>query len=124
LHLPAAAHVGRTRRVSRPRALHLSHARTHVRTLHRKPKFDLDKIPGPWTHAKPILGNILECLRPDFHRKLLEWSNQYGGIYRLKFLWQDALIVTDPGALAAIMVRPGVPQGQHARTRARVCSRV
>jgi cytochrome P450 len=38
-------------------------------------------------------------------RQLLDWSNQYGGIYRLKFLWQDALVVTDPVALAAIMGR-------------------
>lgn len=73
--------------------------------LCRKPKFDLDKIPGPWRSAKPVVGNILECLRPDFHRKVLEWSNIYGGIYRLKFLWQDALVVTDPVALAAIMGR-------------------
>uniref|UniRef100_A0A383W692 Cytochrome P450 n=1 Tax=Tetradesmus obliquus TaxID=3088 RepID=A0A383W692_TETOB len=73
--------------------------------LRRKPQFDLDKIPGPWTHAYPVVGNILECLRPDFHRKLLDWANQYGGIYRLKFLWQDALVVSDPAALAAIMGR-------------------
>eukprot|EP00878_Enallax_costatus_P001345 GHUV01001492.1.p1 GENE.GHUV01001492.1~~GHUV01001492.1.p1 ORF type:complete len:559 (+),score=128.36 GHUV01001492.1:1110-2786(+) len=73
--------------------------------INRKPKFDLDKIPGPWRNAKPVVGNILECLRPDFHRKLLDWSNTYGGIYRLKFLWQDALVVTDPVALAAIMGR-------------------
>ena len=51
------------------------------------------------------MGNILECLRADFHRQLLEWTNQHGGIYRLKFLWQDALVVTDPVALAAIMGR-------------------
>eukprot|EP00882_Tetradesmus_deserticola_P007379 GHRQ01007773.1.p1 GENE.GHRQ01007773.1~~GHRQ01007773.1.p1 ORF type:complete len:516 (+),score=176.63 GHRQ01007773.1:158-1705(+) len=74
-------------------------------SLKRRPSFDLDKIPGPWTRAYPVVGNILECLRPDFHRKLLDWSNQYGGIYRIKFLWQDALIVTDPAALAGIMGR-------------------
>jgi hypothetical protein len=60
------------------------------------------QIPGPWRHAKPIVGNILECLRPDFHRKVLEWSNTYGGIYRMKFLWQDTLVVTDPTALAGV----------------------
>jgi hypothetical protein len=54
----------------------------------RRPSYDLDKVPGPWVHAKPVVGNILECLRPDFHRQLLDWSDQYGGIYRLKFLWQ------------------------------------
>jgi cytochrome P450 len=71
----------------------------------RKPTYDLDRIPGPWRYAKPVVGNILECIRPDFHRTLLGWSDQYGGIYRLKFLWQDALVVTDPTALAAIMGR-------------------
>eukprot|EP00775_Hariotina_reticulata_P012934 gene12934-13062_t len=73
--------------------------------LHRRPTYDLDNVPGPWGHAKPIVGNVLECLRPDFHRQLLQWSDKYGGIYRLKFLWKDALVVTDPTALAAIMGR-------------------
>jgi hypothetical protein len=53
------------------------------------------------------------CCLPPFppcplafpRRKLLDWSNQHGSIYRLKFLWQDALVVTDPAALAAIMGR-------------------
>lgn len=53
--------------------------------LDSRPKYDLDKIPGPWRHAKPVVGNILECLRADFHRKLLEWTNQYGGIYRCAY---------------------------------------
>jgi hypothetical protein len=51
------------------------------------------------------VGNVLECLRPDFHRTILQWADRYGGILRAKFLWQDALVVTDPGALAAIMGR-------------------
>jgi len=71
----------------------------------RCPAYDLDKIPGPWTKALPLVGNMLDCLRPDFHRVLLEWADQYGGIYRMKFLWHDTLIVTDPAALAAIMGR-------------------
>ena len=28
----------------------------------------MDKIPGPWHTAYPIVGNLLECLRPDFHK--------------------------------------------------------
>lgn len=39
-------------------------------------------IPGPWRHALPLLGNLLEVLRPDFHRVLLQWADQYGGIVR------------------------------------------
>uniref|UniRef100_A0A383VEH9 Cytochrome P450 n=1 Tax=Tetradesmus obliquus TaxID=3088 RepID=A0A383VEH9_TETOB len=74
-------------------------------TLKRKNSYDLDRIPGPWRHAWPVLGNMLECLRPDFHRVLLAWSDKYGGIVRAQFLHQPALIVTDPAALAAIMGR-------------------
>jgi cytochrome P450 len=51
------------------------------------------------------VGNLFECLRPDFHRVLLGWSDKYGGIVRAQFLNQPALIVTDPAALAAIMGR-------------------
>lgn len=78
---------------------------TTLAVLKRRSRFDLDVIPGPWRHAPPLVGNVLECLRPDFHRVLLSWSNKYGGICRVKFLWQDALVVTDPAALAAIMGR-------------------
>lgn len=34
----------------------------------KRSEYDLDKIPGPWKHAKPVVGNILEALTPDFHR--------------------------------------------------------
>jgi cytochrome P450 len=44
-------------------------------------------------------------LRPDFHRQTLDWADTYGGIYRVKFLWHDALVVTDPYALGTIMGR-------------------
>ncbi|EFJ42950.1 hypothetical protein VOLCADRAFT_96865 [Volvox carteri f. nagariensis] len=71
----------------------------------RKPKYDLDLIPGPWTHALPFIGNLLQFLRPDFHRVCLRWADKYGGIVRIKFLWHDGLLVTDPPALAAICGR-------------------
>jgi hypothetical protein len=38
----------------------------------RRPSYDLNQMPGPWRAAKPVVGNILECLRPDFHRVLLK----------------------------------------------------
>lgn len=37
-----------------------------------RPMYDLDKIPGPWKEAVPLLGNILMLLRPDFHRVTLQ----------------------------------------------------
>jgi len=73
--------------------------------LRRQQQYDLDKIPGPWRQSLPVVGNVLECLRPDFHHVILGWADRYGGIVRAKFLWQDALVVTDPAALAAIMGR-------------------
>jgi hypothetical protein len=53
-----------------------------VDTRTRRPTLDLDRIPGRWVHAKPLLGNTLELLRPDFHRQLLRWADAHGGIYR------------------------------------------
>ncbi|KXZ56708.1 hypothetical protein GPECTOR_1g638 [Gonium pectorale] len=73
--------------------------------LFSRPKYDLDKIPGPWREALPLLGNVLPLLRPDFHRVVLQWADQYGGIVRGKFLWHDGLLVTDPAALATICGR-------------------
>ncbi len=48
----------------------------------RRTSYDLDRIPGPWTHAVPVLGNLLQVLRPDFHRVCLRWADKYGGIVR------------------------------------------
>ncbi|GBF95033.1 cytochrome P450 [Raphidocelis subcapitata] len=75
------------------------------RALVRHSSGDLDRMPGPWRSALPIVGNVLDCLRPDFHRVIADWADQYGGIYRMKFLWRDTVVVTDPTALAAIMGR-------------------
>lgn len=69
---------------------------------------DLDAMPGPWRRAVPVLGNVPECLRPDFHRVCLQWCDDFGGdggVIRVKFLWRDALMVTDPAALGRIMGR-------------------
>lgn len=44
----------------------------------RPPNHDMDAIPGPWKKALPVLGNLLEVLRPDFHKVLLRWADEYG----------------------------------------------
>jgi hypothetical protein len=55
-------------------------------TLRRRraamPRYDLDRIPGPWRRAWPVLGNIPDLISPDFHRKTLQWADQYGGFTR------------------------------------------
>jgi hypothetical protein len=34
----------------------------------RANKYDLDKVPGPWKKAYPVIGNCLSLVKPDFHR--------------------------------------------------------
>jgi hypothetical protein len=70
-------------------------------------------VPGPWKKAYPVIGNCLSLLKPDFHRQFLAWNDEYGGICRIKFFWQDVLLVTDPEALGSIMGR-----GEHAIDKA------
>lgn len=59
-----------------------------LHALYRRQRYDLDKIPGPWKQSLPVVGNVLECLRPDFHHVILDWADRYGGILRAQFLWQ------------------------------------
>ncbi|GFH16777.1 uncharacterized protein HaLaN_13268, partial [Haematococcus lacustris] len=69
---------------------------------------DLRKIPGPWTTGLPLFGNMFQVMRLDYHRLLLQWANQFGGIYRVRALWIDSVVVTDPKLLATICGRgPG-----------------
>jgi hypothetical protein len=77
-------------------------------------KYDLDKVPGPWRKALPLVGNVLDCLRPDFHRVLLKWADEYGGIYRMKFLWHDTLIVTGAGCTCQLAAASSRAAGQPA----------
>lgn len=64
------------------------HARTApivVRPLRRRrsaARLDMDLIPGPWRKGSLLLGNMMDLMRADFHRTVLDWANEYGGIYR------------------------------------------
>lgn len=69
----------------------------------REETYDLDKIPGPWKNGWPLLGNLRELLTYDYHRTLLDYADMYGGIVRLRVLWVDAIMVTEPRAVAKIM---------------------
>lgn len=68
-------------------------------------KYDLDKIPGPWRTGKPVIGNALDLLKPNFHRQMLSWANEHGGVYRMRVFWRNVLVVSDPQAVGAIMGR-------------------
>ncbi|KAF5841099.1 cytochrome P450 [Dunaliella salina] len=49
--------------------------------LWKKQKRHSQRAPGPpgW----PLIGHLPAMVRPDVHRILTQWANEYGGIYRL-----------------------------------------
>jgi len=57
-------------------------------------------IPGP--RGWPLLGNMPQLDVPRIHTQFEEWAAHYGPIYRVRFLFQDALVVSRPDLVAAI----------------------
>jgi cytochrome P450 len=60
-------------------------------------------MPGPPGH--PIIGHLLQLLRPDFHRVLSRWAEKYGGVYRISILGLQGVVVSDPEAIARVLGR-------------------
>lgn len=44
---------------------------------------DEHRIPSPPSQY-PIIGHMLQFLRPDYHRLLLNFADQLGPVYRIK----------------------------------------
>ncbi|MEW5316638.1 MAG: hypothetical protein WDW38_007996 [Sanguina aurantia] len=44
-------------------------------------------------------------MRPDYHVQMLDWANQYGGIYRFCLGQQYIVVVTDPAMVAQLLGR-------------------
>jgi hypothetical protein len=63
----------------------------------RKPKYDLDAMEGAWKKSLPLLGNVLELLTPNFHRKASS-SSLVLNLARQHFACTST---TAPGAAAA-----------------------
>lgn len=61
------------------------------------------RIPGPPGH--PIIGHLLHILQPSFHRMFSAWSKEYGGIYGIRVLGLQGLVVSDPEAIAQVLGR-------------------
>lgn len=60
-------------------------------------------------HPSPIrsAGHIPLMLGPKSYWKAAEWTNEYGSIYKLQFLDNWSVVVTDPDAIATITRRAG-----------------
>eukprot|EP00798_Chlamydomonas_sp_ICE-L_P023953 gene23953-9524_t len=57
--------------------------------------------PGP--PGLPLLGNTLDLTNPTFHRKLLVWANQYGGLFTLKIPGQLLVVLNDPALFLPLL---------------------
>lgn len=64
---------------------------------------DLERIPCPG--GKFLIGSAEDLSKPNVHRILTGWANQYGGVYRLKVLWRDLVVVSDPQLVSLILRR-------------------
>ncbi|KAG2497951.1 hypothetical protein HYH03_004213 [Edaphochlamys debaryana] len=68
-----------------------------------QPKYDLPKVPGPPGHS--ALGNITAVMRPDYHVQMLDWANQYGGIFKFSLGFQWVVVVSDPAVAVQVLGR-------------------
>jgi len=57
-------------------------------------------IAGP--RGWPLVGNTPQIDVPRVHQQLEAWAATYGPIYRLRFMFRDALVVSRPDLVAAI----------------------
>jgi cytochrome P450 len=58
-------------------------------------------VAGP--RGWPVLGNMPQIEVPRMHAQLEAWAAKYGSIYRLKLSFRDALVVSRPDLVAAIL---------------------
>lgn len=63
----------------------------------------LSSMLGPWRSGAPLLGNILSLVRPDFHRVLLQWSDEYNGFYRQVII--SSRVVFCPSSALRVLLR-------------------
>jgi len=66
------------------------------------PQYDLKKIPEP-SGVYWLLGHGPYFLRPDLHRQLLEWANEYGGICKFNIAGYSFVLVSDPAVAADVL---------------------
>ena len=72
-----------------------------------KLKLDLPRIPGP--RGRPLVGNLADILRPDFHKVMAHWAAKYGEVYRINILGLDGVVVASPEAVSTVLGMGGHP---------------
>jgi hypothetical protein len=68
---------------------------------HSKSRLDLPRMPGP--RGRPLVGNLADMLRPNFHKVLARWAATYGEVFRISILGLDGVVVASPEAVGAVL---------------------
>ena len=66
-----------------------------------KSRLDLPRMPGP--RGRPLVGNLADMLRPNFHKVLARWAATYGEVFRISILGLDGVVVASPEAVGAVL---------------------
>lgn len=75
----------------------------------------LSSLPGP--SGNFLLGNVQDITSLNVHRTLTKWTNQYGGLYRIRILNKTVLVLTDPALVTPLLAsrtRGGLPKASFA----------
>jgi len=59
-------------------------------------------LPGPKT--VPIFGNALQFRPTSFHSALLQWSEEFGSIFKIQVLGRKIVVVNDPEYIAEMLL--------------------
>lgn len=78
-----------------------------LRARRSKLKLDLPRIPGP--RGRPLVGNLADILRPDFHKVMARWAAKYGEVYRINILGLEGVVVASTEAVSTVLGMGGHP---------------
>ncbi|KAJ9527385.1 hypothetical protein QJQ45_025658 [Haematococcus lacustris] len=67
------------------------------------PSYDLHKVPGP--PGQFGVGHIPKIMRPDYHVQMLEWADEYGGVYKFSLGCQWVVVISDPALALQVLGR-------------------
>ncbi|RXJ71526.1 cytochrome P450 [Veronia nyctiphanis] len=61
----------------------------------------LQQLPMP--PQSGLLGHVSELKKPDIHRQMLAWIEEYGNTFRIKLGMKDVLVLADPAQIKTVL---------------------
>ncbi|KAJ9635318.1 uncharacterized protein PV06_09365 [Exophiala oligosperma] len=73
--------------------------------FHRRSHGDLKELPGP--KGYPLIGNLFDMPREKAFLKFKEWAEKYGPIFKIEFLGQTQVIVSNQTLAEDLLAKRG-----------------